>query len=108
VALTISPSTPYPGLVVFTLVGELDLGSSDALRTALTDAIGSADVDAVLVDVEGLSFLDSTGIGVLVASWRSATDRGKRLRVDKAHGMAREVMRITGVLPHLTNENTRS
>jgi anti-sigma B factor antagonist len=104
VGLTISPSAPYPGMLILTLSGELDLGSADALREALTDAVKSPAVDAVLVDLEGLSFLDSTGIGVLVAGWRSATDSGKRLRVDKAHGMALEVMRITGVWPHLSGE----
>ena len=102
--LTISPSTPYPGLRLLTVVGELDLGTAEAVREALTDAVKSTDVDAVLIDLEGLTFLDSTGIGVLVAGWRSATDSGKRLRVDKAHGMALEVMRITGVWPHLNGE----
>jgi anti-anti-sigma factor len=95
-------------MVVLALAGELDLGTSDELRRALAKAIESTDVDAVLVDLEGLTFLDSTGIGVLVAGWRAATDRGKRLRVDKAHGMTREVMRITGVLPHLSGEDAQS
>jgi anti-sigma B factor antagonist len=100
-ALTISASTPYPGTRVLTVAGELDLGSAEAMREALIDAVKSTDVDAVLVDLEGLTFLDSTGIGVLVAGWRSAGDSGKRLRVDSAHGMALEVMKITGVWPHL-------
>ncbi len=104
--LTISPSTPYPRMRLITVAGELDLGSADAVREALTDAVGSIDVDAVLVDLQGLTFLDSTGIGVLVAAWRSASDSGKRLRVDKAHGMALEVMKITGVWPHLSGERT--
>jgi anti-sigma B factor antagonist len=104
VALTISSDVPYPGLVTLTLAGELDLASGDALRDCITEAVKSPDVDAVLVDLQGLTFLDSTGIGVLVAGWRLARDSGKRLRVDNAHGMAREVLRITGVWSSLTGD----
>jgi anti-anti-sigma factor len=104
VALSISSHAPYPGLLTLTLSGELDLASAEAMRTAVTEAVKSPDVDAVLVDLEGLSFLDSTGIGVLVAGWRLAGDTGKRLRIDKAHGMAREVLRITGVWSPLAGE----
>jgi anti-sigma B factor antagonist len=105
-ALTITSHAPYPRLLTLTVAGELDLASADALGEAVTEAVKSDEVDAILVDLEGLTFLDSTGIGTLVAGWRQATDSGKRLRVDKAHGMAREVLRITGVWPTLTGEDT--
>jgi anti-sigma B factor antagonist len=105
-ALTITSHAPYPGLMTLTVTGELDLASADALREAVTEAVKSDEVDAILVDLEGLTFLDSTGIGTLVAGWRQASDCGKQLRVDKAHGMAREVLRITGVWPTLTGDGT--
>jgi anti-sigma B factor antagonist len=100
-ALTISSHAPYPSLLTLTLVGELDLASAEALRGAVTDAVKSEEVDAILLDLGGLTFLDSTGIGTLVAGWRQAADSGKRLHVDKAHGMVWEVLRITGVWPTL-------
>jgi anti-anti-sigma factor len=106
VALTISSHAPDPGLLTLTLAGELDLAAADALRDAVTEAVKSPVVNAVLVDLDGVTFLDSTGIGVLVAGWRAANDSGKRLRVDNAHGMAHEVLRITGVWPALSGEAT--
>jgi anti-sigma B factor antagonist len=105
VALTISSHAPYPGLLTLALTGELDLAAASVLRDAVTEAVKSPDVDAILVDLDGLTFLDSTGIGVLVAGWRTANDSGKRLRVDNAHGMAREVLRITGVWSALSGED---
>ena len=104
-ALTITSHSPYPGLLTLNLTGELDLASADALRDAVTEAVKSEEVDAILVDLEGLTFLDSTGIGTLVAGWRQAGDSGKHLRVDRAHGMAREVLRITGVWATLSGES---
>jgi anti-sigma B factor antagonist len=105
-ALTITSHAPYPGLLTLTVTGELDLASADALSEAVTEAVKSDMVDAILIDLEGLTFLDSTGIGTLVAGWKQANDSGKQLRVDKAHGMAREVLRITGVWPTLTGDGT--
>lgn len=104
-ALTVTSHAPYPGLLTLAVAGELDLASAEALRDAVTGAVKSDEVHAILIDLEGLTFLDSTGIGTLVAGWRQAIDSGKQLRVDRAHGMAREVLRITGVWPTLTGED---
>ena len=103
-ALTISSHTPDAGLLTLALAGELDLAGASAVRDAVTEAVKSPDVDAILVDLDGLTFLDSTGIGVLVAGWRAAGDSGKRLRVDNARGMAREVLQVTGVWSALSGE----
>jgi anti-sigma B factor antagonist len=105
-ALTITSHAPYPGLLTLTLVGELDLATAGALRGKVTDAVKSEEIDAILLDLDGLTFIDSTGIGTLVAGWRQAGDSGKPLRIDRAHGMAREVLRITGVWPTLTGDGT--
>jgi anti-sigma B factor antagonist len=104
VALTISSHVPYPGLVTLQLTGELDLAGAAPLQDAVTGAVASAEVAAVLVDLDGVTFLDSTGIGSLVAGWRTATDRGKGYRIDNARGMVREVLSITGVLATLSGE----
>jgi anti-anti-sigma factor len=104
-ALTITSHAPYRGLLTISLAGELDLASAESLRAAVTSAVKSGEVDGILIDLEGLTFLDSTGIGTLVAGWREAGDSGKRLRIDKAHGMAREVLQITGVWPTLSGNS---
>ncbi len=105
-ALTISSDAPYPGLVTITLVGELDLSGADALQDTVTEAVKTPEVDGLLLDLAGLTFLASTGTSVLVAGWRMAGESGKRLRVDGARGMVREVLRITGVWSALTGEPT--
>jgi anti-sigma B factor antagonist len=53
-------------------VGEIDLSTRDELR----DCIAACDGD-VVVDLSGVTFLDSSGIGVLV---------GQRNRLVAAHG----------------------
>ena len=47
--------------------GEVDLASAPYLRDAIVAAIGT-DEGAVIVDLADVTFMDSTGVGVLVWS----------------------------------------
>ncbi len=46
--------------------GELDMASAPSLRQCVMGLVGDGDVHIAL-DCSGLSFLDSTGLGVIVA-----------------------------------------
>lgn len=52
------------------LFGELDESSAPSIRTSLDDNIGHNFSGRVILDLSGLSFMDSTGIGVLVGRYR--------------------------------------
>jgi anti-sigma B factor antagonist len=53
------------------LEGELDLAGSPCVRQALVDAINDG-AGRVAVDLSSLSFVDSTGLGVLVGAYKRA------------------------------------
>jgi anti-sigma B factor antagonist len=53
-----------PGIHVVALSGELDAATSDGLADALLQTAGST----VVVDLSGLTFMDSSGIGTLVVA----------------------------------------
>jgi anti-anti-sigma factor len=56
-------ASAHGGLVVLTLRGELDMGTTQILREAL-EPLRSG--DNVAVDLQQVSFIDSTGLGALV------------------------------------------
>jgi anti-anti-sigma factor len=77
-----------------TLRGELDLGTTGRLEQALAEAGG-----AVLLDLRGLTFMDSTGVRVLL---EAAERGGDRLRIlAPAGGEARVTIDETGIGPLL-------
>ena len=80
--------------------GEVDMATSPQLREVLDDAIDTADGDVVL-QCRDLAFLDSSGIGVLVAARNRLGDRGE-LVLDSPPDNVRRVLEITGVAGHLT------
>lgn len=59
--------------------GEVDVASSPSLSQHMEEAIGAA--PRVLVDLSGVSFLDSTGLGVLVQALNASKLSEGQLRV---------------------------
>jgi anti-anti-sigma factor len=60
------------GTVVLDLRGELDLAVNDALRDMLEETIRTRRPPAVIVSMRHVSFVDSTGMGALVAGYNAA------------------------------------
>ena len=60
--------------------GELDLVTSPAVRQSVHDAVAEGRHD-VLLDLSGVVFCDSSGVGVLIASRRLMKSCGGRLRL---------------------------
>ncbi len=60
-----------PDVTVFRLKGPFVLGTMFALQAALRDAA----VKGVIIDLSGVPYMDSAGLGVLLGEW-SHTQRG--------------------------------
>jgi len=87
------------GPVTLVVAGELDLAAASALRVALHEQI---DRDVVL-DLQGVVFLDSTALGVILAAARRAAESGHRVMVCDPQPGPRRVLELTGVLDFLTS-----
>jgi len=75
--------------------GEIDLTSCETLRRAL-DAADDAATSGTVVDLTAVSFIDSTGLSVLVDGARHARGSSREFGV-VAGGHLRELLRITGL-----------
>jgi len=64
------------GVAVVTVTGDVDVATCAALRDSLLQVIADENFRGLVVNLAGVSFIDSTGIGVLVGAWRrtKATD----------------------------------
>jgi anti-anti-sigma factor len=78
------------------LSGELDLANAASLETELERALGGG-AGEVVIDMEQLSFIDSTGIALLINAI-SRDGNGERLRFVPSKGLAvQRVLRATGL-----------
>jgi anti-sigma B factor antagonist len=83
-----------PGVHVVALHGELDIVSAYDLAVALVEVAGST----VVVDLSGLTFIDSSGISALVmAKNRILADGRGRLLLTNPRGIVRAALEIVGL-----------
>ena len=80
---------------IVTLRGELDIATEIEATTDLQQAMDGADV--LIADLRELSFLDSTGVRVLLAADLTARERGLRFGVVRGDGMVARLLEVTRI-----------
>ena len=83
-----------PDAYVIRVEGELDLAGASDLESALADAELS-EADRIVIDLDALSFIDASGLRVLVAASRRSADDGDRLRLTRGTGEVSRMFRLT-------------
>lgn len=82
------------GVMVITVRGEADLHTAPILRDALSDAIASR-AQAIVVDMSGVTFIDSMMLGVLLGATRATRPRGIDLRIVVTDPHVRPMFELT-------------
>jgi anti-anti-sigma factor len=85
------------------LAGELDGGSAVSLSEQLRHVTADLECDLV-IDVGLLTFIDSTGLSLLVSLHKNVQASGRALTVVDPTPMARRLFQITGLDQVLTVE----
>jgi len=86
-----------------TLAGELDLATTRLLGQHVEHALATAP-RRLLLDLAGVTFCDSTGVGALCEARTAVVERGVRFVAVNPGRMTRRIMRVTGLLALLTTE----
>lgn len=85
------------GPLLITVTGELDIATAPKLHERLMHAF-QTNPSSVVIDLSGVTFIDSTGLGVLV----NARQRGRSVDVDVLltlpEGQARFPFEVTGLV----------
>jgi anti-anti-sigma factor len=94
-SLRIAVDASGPSVVV-TVGGDLDYPTADTLRDTLGEVL-AAHPASVTIDVGALSFIDSTGLAVLVHAWRNGAATGVPLRLRHEPPFLLTILEFTGV-----------
>lgn len=84
------------GTVVIRVQGELDMYAAPTLGRDLTEAL-DAMPHSISLDLSGLTFLDSTGIRVLVSAHRHAAAQGCGFILRSPQRSVLRVLKLTGL-----------
>lgn len=78
--------------------GEIDHHTAPGLRDMIDDAIVVNEcADCVVLDFSGVSFMDSSGVGLVMGRYRLLADKNKRLCVHNLSERDYRIMKMSGI-----------
>jgi anti-sigma B factor antagonist len=89
-----------PSRAVLSLSGELDMASAELLAQALEEE-GTRDQAMVVLDLQGLQFIDSTGLRGILTALERCRERHQGFAVTPGSQQVQRLLSITGMADHL-------
>jgi anti-sigma B factor antagonist len=89
------------GWTVVSVFGEVDVATAPELKERLTGLVNDGRVKLVL-DLSGVDFLDSTGLGMIVSALKRARTHNGDLRIVCTESRITRLFEITGLDKALT------
>lgn len=94
--LTVTPGTDGDARML-TISGELDIGTAPALRDALLGLLDTEDPPNIVLDASGVTFVDSSGLAVLLMGARRWASHDRRLLLRAPSATLLRIVDLTGV-----------
>ncbi|HET7435034.1 MAG TPA: STAS domain-containing protein [Thermoanaerobaculia bacterium] len=86
------------GVEIISLQGKITIGAGDTqLREVIQNALGSGKTN-ILLDMSGVTTIDSSGIGELVGSFTTVTNRGGKLKLLHLPAKLNELLHVTQLI----------
>jgi anti-sigma B factor antagonist len=92
-----------PEGVMVRVVGELDISSAPGLERVL-DELTFAQGERLLLDLDGVEFIDSTGLAAVIHAQNTAELNGHRLTVRYGSRQVQHLFELTGMIDRFTRE----
>lgn len=93
--MEVDVDTTTPDRSVITVTGDIDAYGGHVLRDAITDAFQLE--NDVIVDMSGVNFVDSAGVGVLVGGHRAAEKAGLGFTIRRPSQRVSVLLEVTGL-----------
>lgn len=94
--LRVETQKPQDGVAVIALSGEVDVYTSPRVKQEVVDLL-NAGTTRLIVDLSGVEYLDSTGLGVLIGGLKRARERDGDLKLVCDNLRILRIFEITGL-----------
>jgi anti-anti-sigma factor len=85
-------------VVILDLQGNLTIGVNETSFKEMVSDLLSRNYNKVIVNLQNVDIIDSSGVGALVKSYTTITQSGGRLKLLQPNKMVRHTLKITGLL----------
>ena len=86
------------GITAVSIKGEIVLGEESSAFREEIEGLLMADKKRIVLNVADVTYIDSAGVGALVASFNSARLQGATLKLANLGSRFREILQLTGLL----------
>ncbi|MDR6972043.1 STAS domain-containing protein [Leifsonia shinshuensis] len=94
--MKITSSVRPDGVAVLVAEGRINMVTAPELKREVQDAVNGGNA-RVAVDLSGVEFIDSSGLGALVSGLKTARTAGGDLRLASASEQVSSVLRLTNL-----------
>jgi anti-sigma B factor antagonist len=93
-ALEVETRSADNGITVVAPTGRLDVAGAPALKEAISEVVKNGP-PRIVIDMEGVSFVDSTGLGSVISALKQIRGSQGELRLAAPNQQARVVLELT-------------
>lgn len=87
----------YEQKLLVTLMGELDHHSAEEVRVKIDDRIDRDNIKKVVMDFNGVTFMDSSGIGVVIGRYKKMNSRNGNCCIADVNRTVNKVFELSGL-----------
>ncbi|GAB6169615.1 anti-sigma F factor antagonist [Clostridium carnis] len=92
--------------LIISLMGELDHHSAEEVRVKIDDRIDRDNIRKVILNFNGVTFMDSSGIGVVIGRYKKMKNRDGKICVAEINRTVNKVFEISGMYKIITIYDT--
>ena len=85
------------GVLTVYISGEIDHHTSKELRNKIDASLGELSPDKLTIDLSGVTFMDSSGLGVVLGRYKLLKERGGSMRIRGASRPVGRILKMAGV-----------
>lgn len=98
-------SKKYDDQLTVYLSGEIDHCSADRLRKEIESLLADARIRRLTLDFEQVSFMDSSGVGMIIGRYRTMRERGGTMTACGLHPPVEKLFHMAGLHRIIAQEN---
>ena len=96
------------GVLIVRIEGELDMHVADKFRETIDNALETSGVKYILLNLEAVKFIDSSGLGVILGRYKKINAAGGKVLVARIQPQVMQIFELSGLLKIITCYNSEA
>lgn len=85
------------GVLIVRLEGELDMHSANEFRQTVDNALDSSEAKHILLNLDGVNFIDSSGLGVILGRYKRVSVFNGQILAVSIHPQIAKIFELAGL-----------